>query len=94
MVISYRRFGKILIPEDGPIGCPETSVINDNYSLSNNQKERSSQPLLKLFMNLKSREDKQSEYVKVLHPADVSNLVLYHVSLSDIGKLLYIVRMN
>jgi len=26
----------------GPIGCPETSVINYNYSLRNNQEERSS----------------------------------------------------
>jgi hypothetical protein len=29
----------------GPLGCPETSVINDHYSLRNNPEERSSQPL-------------------------------------------------
>ena len=33
----------------GPISCPETSVRNYNYSLRNNQEERSS--LLKLFNN-------------------------------------------
>jgi len=33
----------------GPLSCPETSVRNYNYSLSENQEERSS--LLKLFSN-------------------------------------------
>ena len=32
-----------LTPKMGPIGCPETSVINYHYSLRNNPEERSSQ---------------------------------------------------
>ena len=39
----------------GPIGCPETSVINNQYSLRKNPEERSSRQLR--GGRLKSRED-------------------------------------
>jgi hypothetical protein len=45
LVISYRRFGttyrsRLQCPsKTGPIGCPETSVINYHYSLRNNPEE-------------------------------------------------------
>ena len=46
-VIPYRRFGTTSTPSSrvkntGPIGCPETSVRNYQYSLHNNPEERSS----------------------------------------------------
>ena len=58
MVISYRRFGTtyrvpfsgvkksknlhFLALEDGPLGCPETSLRNYHYLLRNSTEERSS----------------------------------------------------
>jgi len=42
LVLSFEFFS----PEKtGPIGCPETSVRNDHYSLRNDSEERSSHPL-------------------------------------------------
>jgi len=35
----------------GPIGCPETSVNNYNYSLCNNPEERSSHAMTKITNN-------------------------------------------
>ena len=57
VAISYRRFGttyrthfhylysSVLSLEMGPIGCPETSVTNNDYSLRNNPEQRSSYQL-------------------------------------------------
>jgi len=38
----------------GPIGCPETSVINYHYSLFNKPEERSSEPCSNAWMKLNS----------------------------------------
>jgi hypothetical protein len=51
-----------------PVGCPETSVRNDNYILRNNPEERRSllrrgekpEILLKLFLNLTSPQGSEA----------------------------------
>jgi hypothetical protein len=43
VVIPYRSFGTTYRPHvQGATGCPETSVRNYHYSLSNNPEDRSS----------------------------------------------------
>ena len=45
VVVPYGRFGTTCrCPEDGTDRCPETSVINYHYSMSNNPEEHSSHP--------------------------------------------------
>jgi hypothetical protein len=54
--ISGQPIGTIFKGQEkmGQIGCPETSVRNDNYRLPNSQEERSSPKNWAVFMELKN----------------------------------------